>query len=85
AQLGQQRYRAAISVGSNPTFTPEAPVQVEAYLLDFSGDIYGQTLELEFLHRLRGMEVFADVQALIEQMRLDVLEVRAILPLELLA
>jgi riboflavin kinase/FMN adenylyltransferase len=51
---------------------------IEAFLLDFDGDIYGQPLRLEFLKRLRGEKRFESVDALVEQMRRDVDEARAI-------
>ena len=49
---------------------------IEAYLLDFDGDLYGSELRLEFLKRLRGEKRFASVDALVEQMHLDVEEAR---------
>jgi riboflavin kinase / FMN adenylyltransferase len=51
---------------------------IEAFLLDFDGDLYGQPLRLEFLKRLRGEKRFDSVQALVEQMGADVDEARAI-------
>ena len=70
---------AAISVGNNPTFTPEERSRVEAFLLDFSGDLYGQRIEVRFAHRLRGMERYDSLEALLEQMRADVTRTRALL------
>ena len=51
---------------------------IEAFLLDFDADIYGQPLRLEFLKRLRGEKRFETVEALIEQMNRDVDEARAL-------
>jgi riboflavin kinase / FMN adenylyltransferase len=51
---------------------------IEAFLLDFDGDLYGQPLRLEFLKRLRGEKRFDSVDALIDQMGRDVDEARAI-------
>jgi riboflavin kinase/FMN adenylyltransferase len=62
---------AAISVGTNPTFEVRQR-RVEAYLLDFSGDLYGDALGIEFVERLRGMERFDSVESLVEQMHRDV-------------
>jgi riboflavin kinase/FMN adenylyltransferase len=62
---------AAISVGTNPTFEVRQR-RVEAYVLDFAGDLYGATLGVEFVRRLRGMERFDSVDALVQQMRADV-------------
>ena len=69
---------AAISVGTNPTFEVRQR-RVEAYLLDFEGDLYGDALGIEFVERLRGMEKFDDVDALVKQMHLDVERTRSLL------
>ena len=74
---GTAVYPAAISIGPNPTFD-ELGVKIEAYLLDFEGDLYGQTIELEFLSRLRDIQRFDNVQMLVEQMHRDVLATREI-------
>jgi riboflavin kinase/FMN adenylyltransferase len=51
---------------------------IEAFLVDFDGDLYGSRLSVEFLKRLRGEKRFESLDALIEQMRRDVEETRAI-------
>lgn len=64
---------AAISVGRRPTFHgPESPVVVEAYLLDFSGDLYGRAARVSFVRRLRDEERFESAEELLAQMALDV-------------
>jgi riboflavin kinase / FMN adenylyltransferase len=68
---------AAISVGTNPTFEVRQR-RVEAYVLDFSGDLYGATIGIEFVERLRGMEKFASVEDLVRQMHADVDRTRAL-------
>ena len=68
---------AAISVGTNPTFEVRQR-RVEAYVLDFRGDLYGATVGVEFVERLRGMEKFASVDDLIRQMHADVDRTRAL-------
>jgi len=68
----------AVSIGVRPTFVTGRGELIEAYLLDFDGDIYGETLELAFRKRLRGEKRFESVDALIEQMALDVDAARAI-------
>ncbi len=78
---------AAISVGSNPTFAGVAR-QVEAHVInrpperiqDF--DLYGQTVVVEFVQRLRGQVAYRGPEALIEQMKLDVDQARALLSTE---
>jgi len=69
---------AAISVGTNPTFEVRQR-RVEAYVLDFDGDLYGTTLGIEFVDRLRGMERFDSVEALVTQMQADVAQTREVL------
>jgi riboflavin kinase/FMN adenylyltransferase len=70
-------YAAATSVGVRPMFVTGRGELIEAFLLDFDGDLYGQPLRLEFLKRLRGEKRFESVEALIEQMGRDVDEARA--------
>ena len=69
---------AAISVGTNPTFEVRQR-RVEAYVLDFDGDLYGTTLGIEFVERLRGMERFDSVDSLVTQMHADVARARELL------
>lgn len=69
---------AAVSVGVRPTFATGRGVLVEAYLLDFDGDLYGEELTLEFLARLRGERRFDTAEALIDQMRRDVEQAREV-------
>jgi len=69
-----QRYRAAISVGANVTFEPEGEHRVEAHLIDFDGDLYGERIEVQFVERLRGMAAFESLDALLARMREDVRE-----------
>jgi riboflavin kinase/FMN adenylyltransferase len=63
---------AAVSVGVRPTFGTGRAVLVEAFLLDRDVDLYGQTLKLDFIARLRGERRFETVDALVEQMHRDV-------------
>jgi riboflavin kinase/FMN adenylyltransferase len=67
---------AAVSVGVRPTFGTGRAVLVEAFLLDFEGDLYGQMLRVDFLARLRGERRFDTVEGLVEQMQLDVEQTR---------
>ena len=69
---------AAISVGTNPTFEVRQR-RVEAYILDYDGDLYGDAIGVEFLARLRGMEKFDDVADLVAQMRTDVADTRRLM------
>ncbi|WP_190824476.1 bifunctional riboflavin kinase/FAD synthetase [Saccharopolyspora pogona] len=69
---------AAVSVGSNPTFSGTERT-VEAYVLDVDADFYGEHVDLDFVQRLRSMERYDTVDALIDQMHQDVAETRRIL------
>jgi riboflavin kinase/FMN adenylyltransferase len=69
---------AAVSIGVRPTFDTGRAELIEAYLIDFEGDLYGQTLTVEFLDRLRGERRFDSAEALVEQMHADVARTREI-------
>jgi riboflavin kinase/FMN adenylyltransferase len=69
---------AAISVGTNPTFEVRQR-RVEAYLLDFDGDLYGAALGVEFVERLRGQERYESAERLVDQMNRDVEQVSTLL------
>ena len=69
---------AAVNVGVRPTFETGRGLLVEAHLLDFDGDIYGETLRVAFVERLRGERRFESVDELVEQMWRDVDDVRKI-------
>jgi riboflavin kinase/FMN adenylyltransferase len=73
--VGGQDYQAVINVGVRPTFG-ETELAVEAHLLDFSGNIYGRRIRLTFLRRLREERKFPSVEALRNQIALDVLATR---------
>jgi riboflavin kinase / FMN adenylyltransferase len=63
---------AAVNVGIRPTFETGRGLLVEAYLIDFEGDLYGRTLRIAFISRLRGERRFPSVDELIAQMHRDV-------------
>ena len=73
------RYPSATSVGIKPTFHDEAPRVIEAFVLDFDGNLYGKHARLEFVKRLRGQERFDGVDALVAKMTQDIGETRAVL------
>jgi riboflavin kinase/FMN adenylyltransferase len=78
ARLGSERFMAATNVGVRPTVA-DVKLIVEAYLLDFERDIYGQELELEFVARIRDERKFPGLEALKTQIAADVEEVRQLL------
>jgi riboflavin kinase/FMN adenylyltransferase len=75
AQVDGQRYGAVTNVGMRPTFAGTHRT-VEAYLLDFFDEIYGETLRLDFLHHLRGERKFDGIAALVAQITSDVAAAR---------
>jgi riboflavin kinase/FMN adenylyltransferase len=79
ATVNEITYNAVTNIGVRPTFeaTP-VPPRVEAHLLDFEGDIYGEIVKLEFISRLRGEQRFASVDELIQQIQMDVRAARNI-------
>ena len=74
----RERLPAAISVGTNPTFQGSRRT-VEAFVLDYDGDLYGEHVGVEFASRLRPMEAFADLEGLLAAMAKDVSDTRQIL------
>lgn len=75
---GKELLPAAISIGTNPTFQGNER-RVEAFVLDFDGDLYGEHVGLAFTQRLRDTVRFADVEGLVEQMHRDVERTREVL------
>jgi len=71
-------HEAVSSFGRRPTFDNGAPL-LEVFLFDFEGDLYGRSLVVEFVDWLRGEEKFESVEALVSQMRQDVLEAKVAL------
>jgi riboflavin kinase/FMN adenylyltransferase len=69
---------AATNVGVRPQFVTGRGELIEAFLIDWSGDLYGSKIRVEFLRRLRGERRFESVDALVDQMGRDVDEARAI-------
>ncbi len=73
-------YQAVTNIGVRPTFSGSEPgVHVEAHLLDFSGDLYGQTVSLGFVERLRDEMKFPGVEALVAQIHADIARARSVL------
>jgi riboflavin kinase/FMN adenylyltransferase len=74
-RVGSRLYSAAVSIGNMPTFG-EGPNQIEAHLLDFDGDLYGQTLDLELLDWLRDQTKFSGLPALKAGIEQDIVQTR---------
>ena len=79
AVFERQRYKAAVSIGMNPTFMDVNKPSLEAHVLDFQRDIYGMSLTLEFERRLRDEAKFDTLEALKRQISADVEQVRTLL------
>jgi riboflavin kinase/FMN adenylyltransferase len=77
-RLQGRRYHGVTNIGSRPTVskTEDGPLSIETHLLDFSGDIYGSSVSLEFLVRLREERRFAGEPELIDQIRADICRAR---------
>lgn len=69
-QDSMQYRRGMMNIGTRPTFNGKN-LSIEAYIFDFSGDIYGQTLVAAFIHRIRDEHKFDSAEELAEQMRND--------------
>lgn len=78
AYLGSSMHPSVTNIGFNPTFGGRRRT-VEVHLLDFDGDVYGQTIRIELLRRLREEKRFTTVEELIAQMHRDVADTRRIL------
>lgn len=76
AHVAGRAYAAAIHLGPRPTFETQPSPQVEAHLLDFSGDLYGCTLQLDLVAKVRDIARFESADNLAEQLRRDVAAVR---------
>jgi riboflavin kinase/FMN adenylyltransferase len=72
-------FPAAINVGSVPTFRTHGRTSVEAFILDWSGDLYGASIEVEFIRRLRPEHRYDSAEKLVDQIEKDVMRTREIL------
>lgn len=80
AWVGGERYPAATNIGINPTFTPDKQTSnIEAHILDFNRELYGEELKLEFVEYLREELRYNSVKALLEQIHADIAKTREIL------
>ncbi len=75
ARVGDAVRHGVTNIGNNPTFA-DREVSVETHLLDFSGDLLGRTIRIEFLERLRDEKTFGSVQELSDQIRRDIEQAR---------
>ena len=73
--IGNKTFATAVNIGPNPTFS-ELSQKVEAHLLDFEGDLYDHTIEINFLEKIRNVKTFVDKNALVQQLTLDIQQTR---------
>jgi riboflavin kinase/FMN adenylyltransferase len=76
-QLKNKQWLSVSSIGVNPTFGA-GPRTVESFILDFEGDIYGESVKLSFVKRIRDEKKFAMVTDLVAQMHEDVTRAKAV-------
>ncbi len=76
------RYRAAVAVGTSPLFQASSSANIEVHILDFSGDLYGKSLAVEFVARIRPMIEFSSIEELVATVLDNIEWVRTNLPLE---
>jgi riboflavin kinase/FMN adenylyltransferase len=77
ARVDGERFSAAINIGPNITFA-EKGTKIEVHLLDFEGNIYGKSMDVDFLERLRDIVRYPSAEQLTEQMKKDILQVRRV-------
>ncbi|MDR3198174.1 MAG: riboflavin biosynthesis protein RibF [Planctomycetaceae bacterium] len=81
ATIDGQLFGSTTHIGTNPTFQQSIP-KIEVFLHDFSGDIYGKTMDIDFLVALREVIRFESAEQLVYQMNLDIQQSREILALK---
>jgi riboflavin kinase/FMN adenylyltransferase len=75
AETGGKTYRAVLNIGHRPTLQdPNPQLRVEAHLIDFTGDLYGQEVELAFVEKLRAERKFGSLGELRQQIAQDILD-----------
>jgi riboflavin kinase/FMN adenylyltransferase len=72
-------FAAVLNIGNRPTFGADGDVSIEAHLLDFSGDVYGENIELSNFVFIRGEKKFPGVEALKDQIAQDIVTARGLL------
>lgn len=80
-QLDDKLYCSMTNIGFNPTFDLQETMTVETHIIDFEGDIYGKKIEVFFLEKLRDEVKFNSVNELVEQIKIDMQNVREFLNL----
>ncbi|MEQ8201899.1 MAG: bifunctional riboflavin kinase/FAD synthetase [Syntrophomonadaceae bacterium] len=71
AEVDSKVYQCVVNIGNKPTFHPEFPLAIEAHLIDFEGDLYGQSMRLSLRAKLRDEQRFASAGELVAQIGRD--------------
>ncbi len=77
-QLNGKSYKGAMNFGPQPTFN-RVGVRVEVFLLDFEGEVYGETVSIEPVERIRDVMKFASAEELLDQIDQDIVRVKQVL------
>jgi riboflavin kinase / FMN adenylyltransferase len=77
---GTESYASVTSVGTNPTFESDGKIRIETLLLDYSGELHGANLAVDFLERIRDQQAFPDAESLAARIKQDVAIARAYSP-----
>lgn len=77
AYVGNEKYKTAVNIGVNPTFDED--LRLEAFLIDFSGDLYDKTILIELVHYIRPEIKFSNIDDLVEKMNEDINFVKKII------
>jgi riboflavin kinase/FMN adenylyltransferase len=77
AHAGDREFQACTNIGTRPTFEGDARRLVETHLLDFEGDLYGDVVTIDLLHRLRAEQKFNGIEELTAQIERDLQATRA--------
>ena len=80
-EIGDKNYNSVTNIGNRPTFGNN-PQTIETFVIDFSGDLYGQTIRVNFIERIRNETPFKRPEELKDQIQKDVAQARAILAKE---
>lgn len=75
AEILERTHGVAVNIGPNPTFQ-DGDRKIECHVLDFDGDLYGQTLSVNLLRRIRGLTQFSSADKLVDQIGADLVEIR---------
>jgi riboflavin kinase/FMN adenylyltransferase len=73
-----ERHHGVTNIGHNPTFG-DHPLSIETHLLDFSGDLVGKTIRINFIERLRPERTYRSVEELSDQIARDIIQAREIM------